>query len=80
MIYYVYSTWVQKNLGLPEIGFTNGVVMQNRLFKENASADTIFTFKDNKTVYLKNRFDPIPNGYQFSEEERLIIALKAVPL
>lgn len=43
-------------------------------------AETIFTFEDGKTVYMKNRHDAIPNGYQFTEEERLVIVLKAVPL
>ena len=43
-------------------------------------AEAIFTFEDGKTVYMKNRVDAIPNGYQYSEEERLVIVLKAVPL
>ena len=39
------------------------------------SADCIFEFQGGKTVYFKDRY---AENYQYSEDERLIIKLKAV--
>lgn len=81
MIYFVYSDVVQEHAGFPEIGsISKKSKFADLRFKEKAMAESIFTFEDGKTVYMKNRHDALPNGYQFTEEERLVIVLKAVPL
>lgn len=40
-------------------------------------ASSIFKFVDGRTVYLKDRDN---EGYQFTEEERVLIVLSAVPI
>lgn len=81
MIYLTYSETVQEHAGFPEIGsIGKNTKFADIRFKEKAMAECIFTFEDGKTVYMKNRHSDLPRGYQFSEEERLIIKLKAVPL
>lgn len=68
-------------MGYPEFGCLDNFSKYATLrFKEKASAESIFTFENGKTVYLKNRFINPQDGYQFTEEEQLVIKLKAVPL
>lgn len=68
-------------MGYPEICYINSFPKYASLrFGEKAKADSIFTFENGKTVYLKNRYVDPQDGYQFTEEEQLIIKLKAVPL
>lgn len=79
MIYFLYSEFVRESLGYPEVGYSNKDF--NRIgFKPKADAEAIFTFKDGKTVYMKNRFISPAASYQFTDEEKLIIALKSVLL
>jgi hypothetical protein len=82
VIYFIYSDQVRKHHNVPEIGSVNvNFKLSNVGFEQKAAlAESIFTFNGGKTVYMKNRHDIIPNGYQFTEEERLVIVLKAVPL
>jgi hypothetical protein len=81
MIYFVFSGTVRIYSNFPEIGFiSKHTKFADLPFKEKAVAEKIFTFEGGKTVYMKNRHDALPNGYQYSEEERLVIVLKAVPL
>lgn len=81
MIYLTYSKTVREHAGFPEIGsIGKKTKFADLRFKERAMAESIFTFEDGKTIYMKNRYDSNPKGYQFTEEERLVIVLKAVPL
>lgn len=81
MIYFVYSDVVQKHAGFPEIGsISKKSKFADLRFKEKAMAESIFTFENGKTVYMKNRHGNTTNGYQYTEEERLLIILKAIPL
>lgn len=80
MIYFLYGE-MARSRGYPEIGaISKNAKFANIRFTEKAMADFIFTFEGGKTVYMKNRHDAPPNGRQYSEEERLVIVLKAVPL
>lgn len=79
MIYLLYSETVQKTKGLPEIGCSMRSIDGIR-FDLKGFADQIFHFDNHKTIYWKNREEPPPYGYQYSDEERLIIRLKAVTL
>jgi len=78
VIYFLYGE-MARSRGYPEIGFIVRKYEDIRL-TEKAMADFIFTFKDGKTIYMKNRYDAPPNGRQYTEEERLVIVLKASPL
>lgn len=79
MIFLRYSNAVRETWVLPELASTTKGL--DRLsFKVKAIADEIFMFEDHKTVYIKNRLVQTPYGYQYTDEERLMIILKAVPL
>lgn len=78
MIYLLYNETIRERLGMPEIGSLCGTKYDERKFIEKALADFIFTFKDGRTVYMKNRHGA--EGQQYTEEEMLLIKLKAVPL
>ncbi len=82
MIYFLYGESARAYAGYPEVGsiINKNVKFEDLKFREKAMADFIFTFEGGKTVYMKNRHDAPPNGRQYSEEERLVIVLKAVPL
>lgn len=81
MIFFLYSNWVRERKGFPEVNAVSGKTEFDNLgFQEKAMAETIFTFKNGKTIYLKNRFINPANGYQYSEEEMVVLKLKAVLL
>ena len=81
MIYLLYGEVARERMGYPEIAsISKNAKFEDLRFTERAMADFIFAFEGGKTVYLKNRHDAPPRGRQFTEEERLIIVLKAVPL
>lgn len=80
MIYFLYGE-PARSAGYPEIGSIIGNPKLSSIrFTEKAMADFIFKFRDGKTVYIKNRHNAPPDGYQYTEEERLVIALRAVPI
>lgn len=79
MIYIIYPEIVQRTFGKPELGVFHTDV--NKIgYKDIHCADSIFELKDGKTKYYKNRHAAPPAGYQYTEEEKIMIALKAVPL
>lgn len=81
MISLQYSEFVQKSLKYPKFGVINkNSKFEDLRFKEKSLADFIFEFEGNKTVYMKNGYTSPPQGYQFTDEEKLVIVLSAVPL
>jgi len=78
--YFRYPTAVQERFHLPALGF----IERNEDFgktgipsKWTYSADFVFYFKGNKTEYLKDRYYV---NNQYTPQEKLVIALTAVPL
>ncbi len=84
MNYYLsYGNWAVAGKGYPKLASTYGedkattVARIKGSFQDFANADFIFYFDGDKTEYVKDRFQL---GYQHTPEERLMVALKAVPL
>jgi hypothetical protein len=78
MIYFLYGEYAVRACGLPEIGCAAKAPGPEYRFMDLAEAS--FSFHGNKTFYWKNRYGEVPGGYQYTDEERLILKLKAVPL
>lgn len=75
MIYLVLRKSVAEFAGLPEIISAESTLP---IWPDPIRhADSAFTFKDGETIYHKCRYGV---RYQYSAEEQLIIALKAVPV
>jgi hypothetical protein len=63
---------VADRKGFPEIISTHGAP---RSISHITASDFIFSFQEGKTIYYKDRY---ATDYQYTEEERLILMLKAV--
>lgn len=75
MIYLKYSKSFQKQ-GHPE--YRSCKTLDDVPKRDMHAADYIFMFENGNTVYYKIRYDSIPNGYQYSDEEKVVLALRSV--
>lgn len=73
--YYRYGSQ-PGNLGFPELGVIERESKDLLPLRAIWSADFVFYFKDEKTEYLKDRYAV---NAQYTPEEKLSIALRAVP-
>lgn len=80
MIYVIFPEIVQQIYRKPELAVFH-IELHKIGFKDKANADSIFELKNGKTIYYKHRYqDPRGPGYQYTEDEQLMLRLKAVPL
>lgn len=77
MIYYVCNKSMQEKLGIHGVMSTGAPPMTRHWSQLVYAADFIFTIKDGKPVYLKNRFG---DKDYFSEEDTAVMILSAVPM
>jgi hypothetical protein len=80
MIFFIFGKTAQGRLAIPAVGFTVKKDTGYERFITRDAADYIFTFEAGKTVYLKNRHGALSGGYQYTEDEQIIIRLKAAPI
>jgi hypothetical protein len=63
---------IADKTGFPEIISTHRAT---KSISHITASDSIFSFQEGKTIYYKDRY---ATDYQYTEEERLILMLKAV--
>ncbi len=78
MIYYLrYGTLAQERMGYPALGSVNRLNETQIPTDLVYTADFIFWFEDGKTEYYKDRYYV---NAQYTSEEQLSIALRAIPI
>lgn len=75
MIYLTFSEWVQKEHNVPNLVSVSEKFMASNL-ELKPYADEIFKFTENSTHYYKTRTG---SKYQYTEDERIMVVLKAQP-
>ena len=70
MIYLTFSEWARNRINVPSIASCVRDYPRNLIMY----ADTAFFFSGNNTIYCKDRPG---NRYQYTEEEKIMIVLKA---
>lgn len=77
MIYYVYNENMQERLRLRSRVISRAVPYKTDSRVFNSAADFIFTIKDGKPVYIKNRFG---DEDYFPEDDIAVMILSAMPM